>query len=230
MKPLHFVGSSREDLRDLSESARETAGHQLFKVQQGKEPDDWKPMSIVGAGVQEIRVWDESGTYRVLYVAKFEEAVYVLHVFEKRSQKTAKGDIQLSKSRLCQITEVAKGGTPMTRTTVTKGSGNVFRDLGFSEEKSAELILKSSLLQALQETIKDRGWKQVDAADQLGIDQGKVSKLLAGQMAGFSIERLVNFLSLLGQDVEVTVRKAPRWRRLGTVRARTTRKLAKVVG
>ena len=118
----------------------------------------------------------------------------------------------------------------MKRATVTQGSGNVFRDLGFSEEKSAELILKSRLLQALQETIKDRGWKQVDAADQLGIDQGKVSKLLAGQMAGFSIERLVNFLSLLGQDVEVTVRKAPRWRRLGTVRARTTRKLAKVVG
>jgi predicted XRE-type DNA-binding protein len=98
----------------------------------------------------------------------------------------------------------------MTSVTVTKGSGNVFRDLGFSEEKSAELILKSSLLQALQETIKDRGWKQVEAAAQLGIDQAKVSKLLAGQMAGFSIERLVNFLSLLGQDVEVTVRKAVR--------------------
>ena len=103
MKPLHFAGSSREDLRELPESTRETAGHQLFKVQQGKEPDDWKPMSTVGAGVQEIRVWDESGTYRVLYVAKFEEAVYVLHVFEKRSQKTAKGDIQLSKSRYAEL-------------------------------------------------------------------------------------------------------------------------------
>ena len=118
----------------------------------------------------------------------------------------------------------------MTRAAVTKGSGNVFRDLGFSDEKSAELILKSSLLQALQETIKDRGWKQVEAATQLGIDQAKVSKLLAGQMAGFSIERLVNFLSLLGQDVEVTVRQAPRGRQLGTVRARTTRKSDKIAG
>jgi predicted XRE-type DNA-binding protein len=118
----------------------------------------------------------------------------------------------------------------MTRTTMTKGSGNVYRDLGFSEEKSTELILKSSLLQALQETIKDRGWKQVEAAAQLGIDQAKVSKLLAGQMAGFSIERLVNFLALLGQDVEVTVRKAPRRRQLGTVLARTTRKSDKVAG
>ena len=108
----------------------------------------------------------------------------------------------------------------MTRTTITKGSGNVFRDLGFSEEQSAELILKSSLLQAVQETIKGRGWKQVEAASQLGIDQAKVSKLLAGQMAGFSIERLVHFLSLLGHDIEVTVRKARRVNKRGTVRTK----------
>ena len=99
MKPVHFVGSSRGDLRELPESARETVGHQLFKVQQGKEADDWKPMPTVGTGVQEIRLRDENGAYRVLYVAKFEEAVYVLHVFEKRSQKTARGDLQLAKGR-----------------------------------------------------------------------------------------------------------------------------------
>ncbi len=108
----------------------------------------------------------------------------------------------------------------MTRPRVTKGTVNVFCDLGFSKQKSAELILKSSLLQALQETIKERGWKQVEAAGRLSIDQAKVSKLLAGQMAGFSVERLVHFLSLLGQDVEVTVRRAPGGRRYGTVRAR----------
>ncbi len=106
----------------------------------------------------------------------------------------------------------------MTRATVTKGSGNVFQDLGFSKHKSAELILKSSLLQALQATIRGQGWKQVEAAAQLGIDQAKVSKLLAGEMAGFSVERLVHFLSLLGQDVEVIVRRAPKGRRYGTVR------------
>lgn len=111
----------------------------------------------------------------------------------------------------------------MTRTTITKGSGNVFRDLVFSEEKSTELILKSSLLQALQKTIKGRGWKQVEAAARLGIDQAKVSKLLAGQMAGFSIERLVHFLSLLEQDIEVIVRKALRGQRRGTVRTRRSK-------
>jgi phage-related protein len=99
MKPIHFAGSSRDDLRDFPDDARETAGHQLFKVQQGKEPDDWKPMPTIGAGVNEIRVRDDSGAYRVLYVAKFEEAVYILHAFEKRAQKTSKSDIALAKSR-----------------------------------------------------------------------------------------------------------------------------------
>ena len=103
MKPVHFVGSSREDLRDLPDDARETVGHQLFKVQQGKEPDDWKPMPVVGSGVSEIRVRDESGGYRVLYVAKFEEGVYVLHVFEKRSQKTLKSDVRLAKGRYADL-------------------------------------------------------------------------------------------------------------------------------
>ncbi len=112
----------------------------------------------------------------------------------------------------------------MKRATVTKGSGNIFRDLGFSEERSAERILKSSLLQALQETIRGRGWKQSEAATQLGINQAKISKLLAGQMAGFSVERLVHFLSLLGQDVEVTVRRAPRGQRYGTVRAKVSKR------
>ena len=112
----------------------------------------------------------------------------------------------------------------MKRVTVTKGSGNIFRDLGFSEERSAELVLKSSLLQALQGTIRGRGWKQTEAATHLDIDQAKVSKLLNGQMAGFSVERLVHFLSLLGQDVEVTVKQAPRGQRYGIVRAKLSRR------
>jgi len=103
MKPVHFVGTSREDLRQLPDSVQETVGFQLFKVQQGKEPDDWKPMSTVGPGVQEIRVRDERGAFRAFYVAKFEEAVYVLHVFQKRSQKTARADLELGKSRYADV-------------------------------------------------------------------------------------------------------------------------------
>ena len=103
MKPVYFVGTSREDLRELPETVQETAGFQLFKVQQGKEPDDWKPMTTVGPGVHELRVRDESGAYRIFYVAKFQEAVYVLHVFEKRSQKTGRTDLELGKNRYADL-------------------------------------------------------------------------------------------------------------------------------
>ncbi len=103
MKSVHFVGTSRGDIRQIPGSAQETAGFQLFKVQQGKEPDDWKPMPTVGPGVQEIRVRDDRGAFRVFYVAKFEEAVYVLHVFQKRSQQTARADLDLGKSRYVDL-------------------------------------------------------------------------------------------------------------------------------
>jgi predicted XRE-type DNA-binding protein len=84
----------------------------------------------------------------------------------------------------------------MTQATVTKGSGNVFGDLGFSEEQSAEIFLKREPVTSDQETIKSRRWKQIEAADQLKIDQAKISKLLSGQRAGFSIDRLVHFFVL----------------------------------
>ena len=99
MKSVHFVGTSRDDLRRLPDSVQETAGFQLFKVQQGKEPDDWKPMPTIGSGVREMRVWDERGAFRVFYVAKFNEAVYVLHVFAKRSQRTGRHDLEIGKNR-----------------------------------------------------------------------------------------------------------------------------------
>ena len=86
-KPLVWLGSSRQDLRSFPPDARRVAGFQLRRVQQGLEPNDWKPMTTVGAGVQEIRIRTEL-EHRVFYVAKFTDAVYVIHVFEKRTRKT----------------------------------------------------------------------------------------------------------------------------------------------
>jgi phage-related protein len=99
MKDVHFVGSSLDDLKNFPAAARREAGFELSNVQSGLQPSDWKPMSSVGAGAVEIRIKDEAGTYRVIYVAKFEEAVYVLHAFEKKTQKTRKADIALAKAR-----------------------------------------------------------------------------------------------------------------------------------
>ena len=74
-------------------------GFQLWRVQCGLEPNDWKPMPRVGLGVQEIRV-HTGGEHRVLYVAKFTEAVYVLHAFEKRTRRTPNDDLDLARQRL----------------------------------------------------------------------------------------------------------------------------------
>jgi phage-related protein len=87
----------------MPDSARHDIGVELMRVQFGGEPNNFKPMQTVGAGAYELRVRDESGAYRVIYVAKFETAVYVLHAFQKKSQQTAKVDIELAKARYKSI-------------------------------------------------------------------------------------------------------------------------------
>jgi phage-related protein len=104
MKPLRFVGSSLDDLRDFPEEAKKQAGFELYAVQRGLEPSDWKPMPTVGSGVHEIRI-HVAGEWRVLYVAKFADAVYVLHAFPKKTQKTHRGDIEVAQRRYRQLGE-----------------------------------------------------------------------------------------------------------------------------
>ena len=96
---VEFVGRSRDGLRSFPGSAREIAGRQLLLVQNGAMPTDWKPMKSIGPGVAEIRVHDTSGAYRVIYVVKFEEAIYVLHCFEKKSAKTSRNDLAVAAAR-----------------------------------------------------------------------------------------------------------------------------------
>jgi phage-related protein len=105
MKLACFVGTAREDLAAFPESARRRAGYELYMVQVGREPADFKPMPSVGPGAYEIRVRDEAGTFRVIYVAKFEHAVYVLHAFQKKTRKTPQADIELAARRYKLIGE-----------------------------------------------------------------------------------------------------------------------------
>lgn len=99
MKPVEFRGSSLGDLRAFPVSVMREAGYQIDRVQHGLLPDDFKPMPSIGSAVAEIRLWDKAGTFRVIYVAKFENAVYVLHCFQKKTQKTPKKDIDLATER-----------------------------------------------------------------------------------------------------------------------------------
>jgi phage-related protein len=103
LKPLLFLGSSLDDLRAMPYSVRHDIGHELMRVQLGEHPADFKPMPTVGAGACEIRVHDESGAYRAIYVARFKNAIYVLHAFQKKSRKTAKRDVDLAKVRYRMI-------------------------------------------------------------------------------------------------------------------------------
>ncbi|PVX59541.1 type II toxin-antitoxin system RelE/ParE family toxin [Rhodococcus globerulus] len=98
-KPIRWVGSALDDLRDLPADVQDDLGYQIGRVQQGLEPDDWKPMKDVGAGCREIRVRTSDGAFRTFYLASFAGVIYVLHCFQKKTQKTSKSDIELGRQR-----------------------------------------------------------------------------------------------------------------------------------
>ena len=102
LRPIHWLGPSLDDIRAMPEAARRDIGVELTLVQAGDLPTDWKPIRSVGVSVMEIRV-HRPGEFRVIYVAKFAEAVYVLHAFGKKSQKTPKADLDLAKRRYAQM-------------------------------------------------------------------------------------------------------------------------------
>lgn len=99
VKAVVFRGSALEDLRGFPLVVRREAGYQLDRIQRTLDPDDWKPMNSVGSGVREIRIRDETGAFRVIYVAKFADAIYVLHSFQKKTQRTAQADINVAAKR-----------------------------------------------------------------------------------------------------------------------------------
>ncbi len=103
MKPLRFLGDSLERLREFPEGAKHDAGYQLEQVQRGDQPSGFKSMPSIGNGVEEIRLRDDSGIYRIIYTARLADAVYVLHAFQKKSQATAKRDIDLARERFQQL-------------------------------------------------------------------------------------------------------------------------------
>lgn len=107
VKPIQWLGDSRDRLRRFPQAVRRDSGYQLSLIQVGRLATDWKPMPLVGAGVVEIRVHEE-GEYRVFYVAKFEDAIYVLHAFAKKTRKTSSLDIELGKKRYRELLERRK--------------------------------------------------------------------------------------------------------------------------
>jgi phage-related protein len=107
---VEFLGDTRKRIRGWPAAAKQQVGWQLESLQAGEQPSDFKPMPSVGPGVEEIRVWDDAKRiYRVIYTARFANAVYVLHAFQKTSQKTEKRDIALARRRLAELLQ--RGGS-----------------------------------------------------------------------------------------------------------------------
>ena len=107
MKPVTFLGDSLDKVREFPAGARREAGFQLDRVQRGLDPDNWKPMKTIGPGVREIRIRDAAGAFRVIYIAAFAEAIYVLHAFKKTSRATSKRDLGLAEMRLKELLQRA---------------------------------------------------------------------------------------------------------------------------
>lgn len=102
MKELKFAGSTLADLRTFPREARQNAGYQLSQVQLSFDPSDWKPITSIAPGVREIRI-HKHGEYRVIYITRLHDAVYVLHAFQKKTRTTPKKDIDMAKARLKMV-------------------------------------------------------------------------------------------------------------------------------
>ena len=102
-KPMYWIGSSLDDLKEFPADVKKHFGFELHAIQHGTEPAQWKPIPNWGTGVIELKYKDSSGAYRVVYVAKFRHAIYILHSFQKKTQQTAKPDVEIIKARYKEI-------------------------------------------------------------------------------------------------------------------------------
>jgi len=103
MRVLYFAGNSLDELRAFPDTAKREAGFQLDRVQHGLDPSDWKTIKAIGSGVREIRIRCTDGAYRVIYTVKLDDAIYVLHAFQKKTQKTPQRAIDLARQRLGEL-------------------------------------------------------------------------------------------------------------------------------
>jgi len=212
IKTLAWVGSSQDDLRKFPEEVKDMVGYALYLAQTGAKHPAAKPLKgFTGAGILEIVEDHHGDTYRAVYTVRFGDAVYVLHVFQKKSKHgiaTMQKDIDLIKSRSNEFMTTMQKGRGRAMEEIINSSGNVFEDLGLSEP--SDRLAKAELARELAEIITKRHLSQTEAAQLLGVDQPKISNIMNGRLSGFSLERLIQFLNSLGRDVQIVVKQKRR--------------------
>jgi phage-related protein/predicted XRE-type DNA-binding protein len=219
-KELVWIASSRRNMRALPKKVRRIFGLALFAVRIGETPPIAKSLKgFGGSGVLELIENDQGGTYRAIYTVRYATAVYVLHVFQKKSKRgkaTPPQDIELVASRLKRSEEMhfsGDEGRPAMKRDHEKSSGDVFADLGFRNPKQE--LLKPKLTIELYRLLNAPAITHHEAARLLGTTQPQVSALMRCKPASVSVGRLMEFLTILGRDVQVTVRPASRRRKAG---------------
>jgi phage-related protein/predicted XRE-type DNA-binding protein len=208
------MGSSRKDLRAFPRQVRADIGKALYAAQMGDNDPAAKPLKgFGGAGVMEIVDRHDTNTYRAVYTVQFAGVVYALHAFQKKSKRGIATPPRISNSSAAGWRmpggSTTKGRTEMAtkkKNTISyeKSSGNVFADLGLPNPEQE--LLKARLALQIYRIIKARKFTQAQAGTIIGIAQPQVSLLMRNRSGNFSVERLMTFLTALGQDVEITVR------------------------
>jgi phage-related protein/predicted XRE-type DNA-binding protein len=213
-KPVRWIGSSRKDLRSFPKLVQRHIGQALWAAQRGEEYPTVKALKgFGGRAVLEIVAPHDTDTYRSVYTVRFHSAIYVLHCFQKeieeghghteeghRPHQPAAGGRGARPQRKAALTMKKK----QPKITVEESSGNIFADLGFPNPEREEI--KARLTLQIYRLITQRGLTQAAAGEILGIKQPHVSGLMRGQSGAYSVERLMEFLAALGQDVQITVR------------------------
>ena len=206
MKPVVWLGDSLLRLREFPRDAMHEAGYQLERVQTGREPKDWKPMPSIGPGVNELRV-RVGGAFRVLYVARFDEAIYVLSRFSNEVPAYGAIGPGIGKGATRHPDEREKAGMKDKLKRI-RSSGNVFLDMGFDKAAAENLKLRSDLMMRIDDFYRGSGMTQAAAAKALGITQPRLNALLKGKIGLFSLDALVNIATRAGLNVRLVVKKA----------------------
>ena len=216
LKPVLWICSSKRDLMKMPSDVIDDFGFGLYQAQIGKYPDTGRTLTGFGnANIIELVVDHKGDTFRTVYTMRFIEIIVVLHAFQKKSKRgicTPKPDIDLIRSRLKMAEtiykELKKKEAKMTKNKekdheVT--TNNIFAAL--DRETSDELLARAQLLDQVSSLIKRSGLSQKEVAKKLGITQPKVSMLVGGRLSAFSTDILLHYLSILGCEVQIRVKK-----------------------
>jgi len=196
VRPVRFLGDSLECLRDFPEDARHEPGYQLDTLRRGAQPNDFKPLAVVGKGVEEIRITDDSGAYRFIYVARREEAVYVLHAIQKKSQATSKKGYRHVEKTICTTAKRWEMRKP-------ENYASVWDAIADTPGQAANLRARAELMQQIAAFVERKEWTQVEAASHCAVTQPRMNDLLRGRVSRFSLDALVNIATALGWRVRV---------------------------